>query len=146
MDLREYCMNICCDFNGNRKIPVLYEDDFIALFGYGRVSCKGNDNLSLCDNLDYKNDLQKLPIDTDYGLYELSGDHVDRIRGKLVQIPRIFKYNPKTDMIEAYYCELVKDCILIKWTSNPLLIWFKNCKLTKVGDINTEDVPPILED
>ena len=70
MDLREYCEDICRDFNGDRKIPVLYEDDFIALFGYGRVSCKGNDNLSLCDNLDYKNDIQKLPIDTDYGLYD----------------------------------------------------------------------------
>lgn len=135
MDLREYCVKINYEYGLERDLQCLYEDDFIALFGYGRVSCKNNDNLSLCDNLDYKNDLHELFIDTDYGLCKLTGDNLDRIRGKLVQIPRIFNYNSKTDMLEAYYCELRKDCILIKWTCSPLLIWFKNCKLVKVRDM-----------
>lgn len=134
MDLKNYCIKICHEYGWDRDLPCLYEDDFIALFGYGRVSCKNNDNLSLCDNLDYKNNLQKILLCTDYGLYKLTGDNLDKIRGKIVQIPRIFTYNAKTGMIEAYYSELKKDCIIVKWTSNPLLIWFKNCKLTKVED------------
>ena len=140
MDLKDFCKKLGIKYSYEHEFPLLYEDELIALFGYDRWISQSNPNLSLCDNLDYKNDERQLILDDGFGKrYKLTGDHLDQIRGKMIQIPRMFNWDEVHDIITVKMAHLHQGCIISMLTLyDPLVIWFKNCKIIKEDMENVE--------
>ena len=143
MDYYKYCMEtLPRRYEMGCDLYKTYEDDDIAYFSLGS-EIYGNPKLSLCDGLDYKNDEKVLNCALGDGKpnYKLVGEHLDRIRGKMIQLPFIFRWNTETDVIQVR-AFLEKENLLIMTSRRPYVFWFKHAKFVKIEDMKTTDGHP----